>query len=74
MARRTRKTDPRLDRLAKILEQNLRVVQSGVCPDCGSKLRPNLAITGWWTCEQRGAVTHRARPQDPSCEYQCFIE
>lgn len=49
-------------------------VATGACPDCGSKLRRNLAIAGWWTCEQRGAVTHRARPLAPECNFQTFTE
>lgn len=51
-----------------------KVVETGTCPRCGSGLRRNLAIAGWWTCEQRGAVTHRARPQDPECNFQTFTE
>lgn len=50
------------------------IVAIGICPRCGSGLRRNLAIAGWWTCEQRGAVTHRARPQDPDCNFQTFTE
>jgi hypothetical protein len=57
---------------AKRIAEAVAVVSTGVCPDCGSKLKRNLALTGWWCCEQRGAETHRARPNDPPCEFQTF--
>ena len=50
------------------------VLATGKCPRCGSALKRNLSITGWWQCEQYGAVTHRARPQDPQCSYQFIID
>jgi hypothetical protein len=49
-----------------------RVVASGACPLCGSALKQNLSLAGWWQCEQLGAETHRARPQEPSCDWQGF--
>lgn len=48
------------------------VVATGKCPDCGSGLKRNLALTGWWTCEQRGAVGFRARAESPACSWQGF--
>ena len=48
------------------------IVATGICPDCGRKLRRNLSITGWWQCEQLGADTHRADPTKPSCSFQTF--
>ena len=51
-----------------------KIVETGKCPQCGSGLRRNLALAGWWQCAQFGAVTHRARPQDPSCDFQTFTE
>lgn len=48
------------------------IVAAGVCPSCGSKVVRNLALTGWWQCEQYGAETHRARPSEPSCSWQGF--
>lgn len=50
------------------------ILKTGVCPDCGSALRRNLSITGWWQCEQYGAETHRARPNDPQCSFQFILE
>ena len=52
--------------------QTREVVSAGVCPQCGSKLVRNLALTGWWQCEQYGAETHRARAADPACSWQGF--
>ena len=49
-----------------------RIVATGRCPYCGSALRRNLSLSGWWQCEQLGAVTHRARPKDPPCDWQGF--
>jgi len=50
------------------------IVQTGKCPDCGSGLRRNLSLAGWWQCEQYGAESFRARPQEPSCNFQTFTE
>jgi|GEM_PF-1369422 len=48
------------------------IVAIGVCPDCGAKIKQNLSITGWYQCEQYGAVTHRKNPNKPSCGWQTF--
>jgi hypothetical protein len=45
----------------------------GHCPDCGRKLRRNLALTGWYQCEQFGAEQFRAEPKLASCNYQIII-
>lgn len=50
------------------------VVTSGICPQCGSKIRRNLSLTGWYQCEQFGAETHRKDPNKPSCSWQGFTE
>lgn len=62
------------ERLARIHAENAKVVAGGVCPCCGAKLKRNLALTGWWMCEQRGAVGFRKDASKPSCEFQCFTE
>ena len=49
-----------------------KVVEAGKCPKCGSGLRRNTSMTGWWQCEQLGAETHRARPNEPPCSWQAF--
>ena len=48
------------------------IVRTGTCPDCGSALKRNLALDGWWSCEQRGDGHFRARPNDPRCSWQGF--
>lgn len=50
------------------------VVAAGVCPDCGRPLRQNLSLTGWWQCEQFGAVGFRKDSTQPSCSFQCFTD
>lgn len=50
------------------------VVASGVCPRCGGKPKRNLAITGWWICEQKGAEGFRKDASKPSCDWQGFTE
>lgn len=48
------------------------IIASGVCPKCGTKLKRNLSLTGWYQCSQYGAETHRADPSKPSCSFQIF--
>ena len=33
----------------------LAVVQAGSCPQCGSGLHRNLALSGWWQCDRFAA-------------------
>jgi len=63
-----------LEHLAQIQAATRAVVATGKCPECGSKLRRNLSITGWWQCEQFGSEQFRARPQEKSCQWQGFTE
>ncbi len=49
-----------------------KIVNTGVCPDCGAKLKRNLSITGWWQCEQYGSVGFRKDENKPACPFQCF--
>lgn len=49
-------------------------VAAGRCPACGGALRRNLALAGWWQCEQNGDAARRARPADPPCPWQMFTE
>ena len=62
------------DRIAKAQAETQAVVATGRCPSCGSALRRNLALKGWWQCEQYGAPERRARPTGPSCDWQGFTE
>lgn len=50
------------------------IVRTRQCPRCGSGIRRNWSMTGWWQCEQFGADTHRARPDEPACGWQIFTE
>lgn len=60
-------------RASVVNAENLAIVATGKCPLCGSALKRNYSITGWWMCEQTGAETFRARPQDPPCSWQVFV-
>ncbi len=61
-------------RIAQAHAETSAIVASGSCPNCGSGLRRNLAIAGWWQCEQFGAETHRKDATKPSCNWQGFTE
>jgi ribosomal protein L37AE/L43A len=50
------------------------IVAAGRCPDCGSPLRRNLALAGWWQCSQYGAEGFRADASRPACAFQTFTE
>ena len=50
------------------------VVATGICPDCGTRLRRNMSLTGWWQCAQLGAVGFRLDPTKPACNWQGFTE
>jgi hypothetical protein len=63
-------------RMAEIHARNITIVQSGVCPECGSGLRRNTALKGWWQCECYGRDDFRAPEYrgKPDCNFQCFVE
>lgn len=48
------------------------IVETGKCPTCGGPLRRNLSLTGWWQCQQFGAVGFRKDSTKPSCDFQTF--
>ena len=50
------------------------IVASNACPQCGRGLRRNLALSGWWQCEQFGAPQFRRDPIQPACSFQTFTE
>lgn len=64
----------RAARLEAIRQQTREIVLDGTCPNCGSGLRRNLALTGWWQCEQFGTEQFRARPEDAQCSWQGFTQ
>jgi uncharacterized protein (DUF983 family) len=53
-------------------KEAIKVVATGICPTCGTGIKQNLSITGWWQCKQLGAETHRMDPTRPSCNWQTF--
>ena len=50
------------------------IVASGKCPTCGSGLKRNTAIAGWYQCEQFGTEQFRKDPSKPQCSFQTFTE
>ncbi len=60
----------------RILEEHYaearKIVESGKCPQCGSGLRRNTSMTGWWQCRQYGAEQFRERLSEPPCSFQTF--
>lgn len=60
--------------IAKFTEQVVTAVKINRCPTCGAGLRRNLALTGWWQCEQFGADGFRKDSTKPSCSWQGFTE
>lgn len=60
-----------MDRLHR---EALTIVNAGRCPQCGAGLRRNLALTGWWQCEQYGSDGFRKDATKPACSGQWFTE
>lgn len=58
------------ERMAAIYAANRAVVETGACPQCGRKIVRNLAITGWYQCEQYGAEHWRKDASQPECRWQ----
>jgi hypothetical protein len=56
----------------KFYDEFLNIVHGGICPDCGTELRRNSSIKGWWQCAQLGADNVRKDPTKPSCQWQGF--
>ena len=59
-------------RIEAVHAETQRVVASGQCPRCGRGLRRNLALAGWWQCEQYGAEGFRKDPAAAPCGWQGF--
>lgn len=59
--------------LEAIRAENLKIVATGKCPKCGSGLRRNSALAGWWQCEWYGVESVRKDPSKPDCSFQCFV-
>lgn len=50
------------------------IVETGKCPRCGSGLKRNIALAGWYQCEQYGSEQFRKDPSKPTCSFQVFTE
>lgn len=59
-------------RVAEAKAEVRRIVATGTCPLCGSALRRNWSLTGWWQCEQFGVEVFRKYPNKPQCNWQGF--
>lgn len=64
------------DRIAAAKAQAQEIVSKGVCPNCGTALRRNLALAGWWQCGAYGEPNFRLPEHRdlPHCTFQCFTE
>jgi hypothetical protein len=63
-------------RIAAAIADARRAVLTGACPQCGTALRRNLALAGWWQCGAHGEPSFR-KPEHrdlPACSFQCFTE
>lgn len=61
----------KLHREARIAKA-VAIVKTGHCPDCGSGLRQNLSLAGWFQCSQFGADGFRKDDSKPACDFQTF--
>lgn len=59
-------------RLAAARAEVQRIVATRTCPLCGSALRRNLSLTGWWQCAQFGTEQFREDPRKSQCNWQGF--
>ena len=50
------------------------IVETRKCPQCGSGLKRNIALAGWWQCEQYGSEQFRKDPSKLACSFQVFTE
>lgn len=75
MAKRTQDTKHEA-RMAELLATARAQVATGACPECGARLRQNLAILGWWQCGRFGTDAFREAEYigGPSCSFQTFTE
>lgn len=73
-ARQNRADNGTQTKLDRIHAESIAIVETGICPQCGEKLRRNNSMTGWWQCRQLGAVGFRKHAERDSCSFQCFTE
>lgn len=66
----------RNERIAKAQAEMREHVARGTCPDCGSELKRNSSMSGWWQCARYGSDAFREPKYRglPSCSFQGFTE
>ena len=78
MARRTRKLSAEdmasNERIKATHRATAEAAKRNECPTCGSKVKRNSSLAGWWQCAQFGAPQFRADPNAPACDWQGFTE
>ncbi len=64
------------ERIEAAIARAREVVATGTCPDCGTTLRRNNAIAGWWECGARPCEDFRLPEHKglPRCSFQTFTE
>ncbi|KKN81354.1 hypothetical protein LCGC14_0319670 [marine sediment metagenome] len=72
-ARRTERAESKR-RIEQAQKETRAIVTTGICPECGSGLQQNLALTGWWQCDQYGADGFRKDDSKPACGWQGFTK
>jgi len=60
-------------RMSAVYEEAAAIVATGKCPGCGSALRRNLSLSGWYQCEQFGTERFRKDSSKPECNFQIFV-
>jgi hypothetical protein len=75
MARKTKNQIHR-ERMDAIRAENQAIVATGVCPQCGTELKRNSAMAGWFQCGAFGEPYFRkpGHKKLPKCSFQCFTE
>lgn len=62
----------RLQRLER-LRAAAKIVFTGKCPTCNTKLYRNMSMTGWYQCGHYGAPGFQ-KEAGPHCDFQLFYE
>jgi ssDNA-binding Zn-finger/Zn-ribbon topoisomerase 1 len=65
-----------VERMKALKAEASKIVATGKCPECGTGLVRNLALTGWWQCGAYGEPGFRkAEYKDlPHCGFQTFTD
>lgn len=69
---KTTRNEAKAKRLA-IAAANHKILITGVCPKCGTKLYRNLSLSGWWQCGHVGAVGFQREVGAP-CNFDLFYD